>query len=1064
METNPGLRDSLMRLGGETLIAEMLRSAPPQVDEVEPLPLPLTQACLHAALSHTFTLAEIGDTSSDDSAALLANAATVTVGRRTRLRLYDGVRGRLIDALAGSELLAATLQAHRAEDDRAVRSAIATGSKDEDALASALLRLYLSEPAPLLETSSTIMWRAGAKACEALQQVRSRLFPARPTLDELRRGAELGEVLEPLRVLIGASGRSNDNRFVGRSDELRLLRSFVDELESQTAMEGFSRFAQRSSRMIKSFLTDTAPRLMMIIGRGGLGKSALMAKFVLDHALNQATRFPFAYLDFDRASLSPGNPLKLLADVERQLLLQFPSAPDRDPSPDSNSRPDRGATPFARIRALVRTILTETPGRTFLLVLDTIEVVQADPLAMKGIVEFLSLLEGRDFPELCVVAAGRAEVQEFHQEFESWTLKEHKLAPMGYEDALALVRRFGEHYLGSAWQKGWADQIVGRKSGPAVRREPLTLRLSVDLVRGTPTNERADLLRKIEIEGEEANDGFIGWLYEQRILSHIGDKDAQKLAWPGLVARSMSRRMAREVLAPLCNVMPDDIDRAFDCLGREVWIVTFDRDRDTLRHNPELRARTLPLMRRHSPDLFQKVARSVLHFYRIDQEGDRTANAAEIFYLRLLCGEEVTSVDRDWRDAFKLALSDAAADFPANGQVSCYLLERSASRLLPANVVKMLPEPIAWRHLVTHGSALAGLGDARIDRRLQHPRSAMYDEGDQSKGWELASSLLIKTGQWRSVPFAPPRHIDQPHAASVWAFFLARTRFDQVDHRDALDLIDRIVERATEGPKWMRALIHSLPLAVRCGIGDEVDGCLARLLERSAPRSIRTSSGMWTALAFASRSQASLLNAWVNRGRYGLQLSAVSKSQLKLLVNFCQAALDDARWATHDHDFLLREADAAIRNGKHDRPIRADSPRLMELVNWLFAWVGAETKEWSVARTFISEFFKYRRREWLCPLGYAIDAALPQRVIPADVIRRLQSYDSAKWWPGSTIKVPPDMIRLLSLADEADDLMEVLGLFLGSSADESEHMDNRLDLTFLAGQMDDWHKFVGSRF
>ena len=64
----------------------------------------------------------------------------------------------------------------------------------------------------------------------------------------------------------------------------------------------------------------------MVYGRGGLGKSTLLAKFVLDHALDQLRPFPFAYLDFDRAGIDASQPLQLLIEVARQVGAQFPSA------------------------------------------------------------------------------------------------------------------------------------------------------------------------------------------------------------------------------------------------------------------------------------------------------------------------------------------------------------------------------------------------------------------------------------------------------------------------------------------------------------------------------------------------------------------------------------------------------------------------------------------------------------------------------------------------------------------------------------------------------------------
>ena len=62
---------------------------------------------------------------------------------------------------------------------------------------------------------------------------------------------------------------------------------------------------------------------IVIYGPGGMGKSALIARFIWEHATIPDARFPFVYLDFDRVSLRADEPLTLLAEAVRQLGLQY---------------------------------------------------------------------------------------------------------------------------------------------------------------------------------------------------------------------------------------------------------------------------------------------------------------------------------------------------------------------------------------------------------------------------------------------------------------------------------------------------------------------------------------------------------------------------------------------------------------------------------------------------------------------------------------------------------------------------------------------------------------------
>ena len=71
---------------------------------------------------------------------------------------------------------------------------------------------------------------------------------------------------------------------------------------------------------------DSAPVPPLVIhGPGGMGKSTLLAKFLLDSVHGHTAGFPFAYIDFERPTLSIHEPVTLIAEAARQLGIQYPA-------------------------------------------------------------------------------------------------------------------------------------------------------------------------------------------------------------------------------------------------------------------------------------------------------------------------------------------------------------------------------------------------------------------------------------------------------------------------------------------------------------------------------------------------------------------------------------------------------------------------------------------------------------------------------------------------------------------------------------------------------------------
>ncbi len=850
----------LRELGEE----QLLDSLAVQAEVEQALPDVSNPVTLQAALCITFSLDDIDGT--PEQIEVVLNEASVQISNGLScLRLNDGFRGKvLLHAQQRGELEPALRMTEK--QDRLVLAQPATNAIDPES--AWLRRLLRSEPVDLerysqAQISAAYRSRLALCECEALLQ-------SQPSLTEIRRQMQWIELLEPMRLMIGAPLRRpgitlEKDRFAGRGKELRELRSFVDELDSQGAMESFGRLVSRTGRMFSN-----KPRLMMISARGGLGKSTLISKFAYDHAVGRT--MPFAYLDFDSAVLQPQNPLLLLAEVIRQISLFFPyseylenfiqelhkevriSGQEQVVTKSEGIGLGDNAAYFLGFRAWLRTFIAERKTKAFLLILDTLELVQSDPRAIDGLQQFLRGLTDDDFPELIVVASGRAEVPELwdHQE-RNWNLSEMELEAFNQADAQRMVQRLGEQLLPQHWQPDWSGRMIGGAHSSAAR-EPLSLRIAVEAVRNAEPGKRDDLVDEIASMGEDCDPqsvDFVGRLYQKRILEHIGDPYARQLAWPGLVARIISRELARDVLAPECGLSAEQADIAFERLRREVWIVT--EEGGVLRHRPDLRARTLPLMRRHNGALFNKIC-ALMSAHHLDK---KPAEPLEATYYHLLADDREAAriLDADDSGRLRQLLLTRLEDFTSNSMVAQELSVRQASQLLPWTEFQTLSKSLAWSHFNQSGKALKAMGDRRVDPRVVM-LSRTFEASSERKCNAAEQSILIKTGRWAEVrerDFVPPQDLEDLRAVVFLGNFFYSVSW--MDSRWNTGYARFLASVNPEGLDWLTLVYMLLPSYVMSrDLYHQIDAQLAVTMPRKGVIRHRWLPGLRVALAFSTKS------------------------------------------------------------------------------------------------------------------------------------------------------------------------------------------------------------------
>lgn len=501
-------------------------------------------------------------------------------------------------------------------------------------------------------------------------------------LSAYRQRFELLNLLEPFRHL---TGRRVDGKWVdyfrGRESELAQLRRYAGVVSHGL----FEQIGNAIPRLLPIRSLREAPPLL-IHGPGGMGKSTLLARFLLQHAEALATeRFPFVYLDFDRPGISAQEPITLLCEAARQLAVQYPAheparadpgkiesfedfqrhwqlevargaqprepAVTRDSARDASRRRHRlqeALDDFARVYHRLA-----VSGKPLLIVLDTFEEVQYRSRDQaKQVYELLEDLQRR-IPFLRAVLAGRAPITEFPT---------HPLE-LGELDPLA-ARGFLEN-------QGVSDPEVAEVVAEHVGGNPLSLRLAADLLQREGTLEELEQEltpgRRLLLFRERFKETEVQGRLFRRILGHIHDPSVRRLAHPGMVLRRVTPELIRYVLAEPCGVaVPDDTraQQLFDELAKEVSLVTPTAD-GVLQPRADVRQAMLELIRTSEPEKVVQIHQAAVEFYQ-DRPG-AIARTEEIYH-RLAMGESPRSVDLRWTPEVEANLARSVGELPPRSQ------------------------------------------------------------------------------------------------------------------------------------------------------------------------------------------------------------------------------------------------------------------------------------------------------------------------------------------------------------------------------------------------------------
>lgn len=455
------------------------------------------------------------------------------------------------------------------------------------------------------------------------QRVIDRILDGPPYLLDAIREAALPYWLQAVRWFAGVAPGLPGAADVGRAIERRRLRS---RLRTVAGADFHGRGEEL--QILHAWYDDPSAGPMTVTGIGGIGKSALVARFA--NGLSEQTLL--CWLDFDRPDLAPDDAESIVAALAQQLSVQVEGLPATQ-------------TGF---RELARSFAAAARARPRpLLVLDGFEVAQH----VRRYGEIWPVLERlqRDVPGLRVVVCGRAPVPD---------------ARLGGRDPRRLDLAGLDAVEAAAWlhQRGVRDPVVLARVLDLANGIPLALHLAVRFL--DTGGDVADL-------PEHLPRALVDGMLYNRILDRVIDPRLRTLARDALVLRRLTAGIVERVLG---GSLPAGLDAraAFDRLARELALVagpeidpleiTLRGDVEELRVRPDVRSAALALLARDDAARVRDVDAHAADYYAGLGSTDPVV-VAELVYHRLRLGD-LTGAAAVWREECSPLLGEATGELP----------------------------------------------------------------------------------------------------------------------------------------------------------------------------------------------------------------------------------------------------------------------------------------------------------------------------------------------------------------------------------------------------------------
>ncbi|MBT2447447.1 ATP-binding protein [Streptomyces sp. ISL-43] len=529
-----------------------------------------------------------------------------------------------------------------------------------------------------------------------------------PQSGEVQQLLDRARLMQPLERLARSS-------FQGRVEELARLRAYIG-LPTP--------FQDEFTRALGS----GTKRPVLIHGLSGVGKSALLTTFLRDSLRDFPTPFPFAYVDFARPTLSVHEPATLIAEMARQLRVQFPEhhadfdalahaceetvglhRAEEDTVDELYELATTRATMARLSQSGVHALSAAREGmlaaQLATLVVQAVGVPAAQQPPLVLVIDSFEEAQYRGSPELGRMWGIWSALQKVHPRLRTVVagrlLKEHparlvepltiELNELGPEASAALLTCCGV-----------TDERLAEKLADRVGGNPLSLKLAARAAEqeGDPAESLNELIESLPRRRRhffrKVDQMLIQGILYERILRRIGEEDVRALAQAGMALRTITPGLIREVLAEPCGLTVDsdlEAERLFGLFSRLDLVESAAPG--SVRHRTDLRAIMLRLADRARPDLMRAVGQRAVAYYAACEGLEPRA---EEIYHRLRLNESPREVELRWLPGVERFLVGADEDMA--GRSAAYLAGRFGGHTPDEVMAKADQED--WERITAH--------------------------------------------------------------------------------------------------------------------------------------------------------------------------------------------------------------------------------------------------------------------------------------------------------------------------------------------------------------------------